>query len=178
MTTSDPVSRLLLAGGMLLVLFGFLAGAYYAAFDLYAHEARDVADLSQMTGAAMAQDADTIDRALADFSQLQGEKAVKIAAHAHAIEFGVLAMMLAFFQPWVNLRDTWKRRWAWVLLLGSALLPACVLLELKFGLVAGGLADLGGLLVIIALLAMCIGILRYTGHYDAADLRLCEENRP
>jgi hypothetical protein len=40
-------------------------------------------------------------------------------------------------------------------------------MELRFGLVAGGLADFGGLLVIIALLAMWIGILRYTGQLDA-----------
>jgi hypothetical protein len=35
-------------------------------------------------------------------------------------------------------------------------------------LVAGGVADFGGLLVIFALLAMWIGILRYTGELDAA----------
>jgi len=40
-------------------------------------------------------------------------------------------------------------------------------MELRFGLVAGGLADFGGLLVIMALLAMWIGILRYTGQLDA-----------
>ena len=75
--------------------------------------------------------------------------------------------MLAFFQPYVKLRESWKRRWAAVLLLGSLLLPVCVLLEVKYGLVAGGVADFGGLLVIIALLAMWIGILRYIGELDA-----------
>jgi hypothetical protein len=39
-------------------------------------------------------------------------------------------------------------------------------MELRFGLVAGGLADFGGLLVIVALLGMWIGILRYTGQLD------------
>jgi hypothetical protein len=43
-----------------------------------------------------------------------------------------------------------------------------VLLELRYGLVAGGVADFGGLLVIIALLAMWIGILRYTGYLDTS----------
>jgi hypothetical protein len=43
-----------------------------------------------------------------------------------------------------------------------------VLLELRFGLVAGGLADLGGLLVIVSLMAMWIGILRYTGKLDVS----------
>jgi hypothetical protein len=52
-------------------------------------------------------------------------------------------------------------------LLGSLLLPVCVLLEIKYGLIAGAVADLAGLLIIFALLAMWIGILRYTGALDA-----------
>ena len=164
---SEP-GRMLLGGGVLLVLLGFLHGSYYAAVNLYNHEARDYGILSQMSSSAARADTAAVDKALADYGQLQGEKAVNIAAHAHAIEFGLLAIMLAFFQPYVSLRETWKRRWAAVLLVGSLLLPVCVLLELNYGLIAGGLADLGGLLVIIALLAMWVGIVRYTGELDAA----------
>ncbi|OLD00343.1 MAG: hypothetical protein AUH86_00440 [Acidobacteria bacterium 13_1_40CM_4_58_4] len=159
--------RILLAGGLALVLLGFLHGAYYAAIDLYKHEALDYSVLSEMSAGAAAKDVAAVDSALAKYGQLGGEKAVNIAAHAHAIEFGLLAILLAFFQPYVSLRDSWKRRWAWVLLFGSLLLPVFVLLELKLGLVAGGIADVAGLLVIIALLAMWIGILRYTGEIDA-----------
>lgn len=162
-----PVGRLLLAGGTFLVLAGFLHGAYYASVDLYRHEALDASILTDMAKAAAASDASTVDRSLEAYGQLQGDKAVKIAAHAHIIEFGLLAMLLAFFQPYVSLRESWKFCWAYVLLLGSVLLPVCVLMELRYGLIAGGLADLGGLLVIIALLAMWIGILRYTGQLDA-----------
>jgi hypothetical protein len=157
---------ILLAGGLSLVLLGFFHGAYYAAADLYEHEAQDFSLLSAMTTGAAANDTAGVDSALGQYAQLGGDKAVKIAAHAHAIEFGLLAMLLAFFQRYVRLRESWKRRWAWVFLFGSLLLPVCVLLELKFGLFAGGLADAGGLLVIMALLAMWIGILRYTGEID------------
>ncbi|HVH69527.1 MAG TPA: hypothetical protein VNB49_00255, partial [Candidatus Dormibacteraeota bacterium] len=108
-----------------------------------------------------------VDTALGWYGQLAGEKAVNIAAHAHAIEFGLLAMLLAFFQPFVSLREFWKRTWAWVLLFGSLVLPVFVLLELKLGLLAGGIADVGGLFVILALLAMWIGIVRYTGEIDS-----------
>jgi hypothetical protein len=160
-------ARWLLAGGLLLVLAGFIHGAYYAGIDLYRHEAADYSILSQISAAAAAQNQVRINQSLADYGQLQGDKAVKIAAHAHIIEFGLLAMLLAFFQPYVQLSETWKRRWAMVLLCGSLLLPLCVLMEMKFGLVAGGIADLGGLFVILALLAMWIGILRYTGSLDA-----------
>jgi len=160
-------ARWLLAGGLMLILAGFVHGAYYAGSDLYRHEAADYTILSQMSAAATTRNQAQINQSLADYGQLQGDKAVKIAAHAHIIEFGLLALLLAFFQPYVQLSETWKRRWAMVLLCGSLLLPACVLMEMKFGLAAGGIADLGGLFVILALLAMWIGILRYTGSLDA-----------
>jgi len=160
--------RVLFAGGLALVLLGFLHGAYYAAADLYKQEGRDYALLSQMSAGAAAGARVAVDQALEEYGQLQGDKAVNIAAHAHAVEFGLLAMLLAFFQPYVRLREAWKRRWAGVLLVGSLLLPVCVSLEMRYGLVAGGIADFGGLLVILALLAMWIGILRYTGALDAS----------
>jgi hypothetical protein len=161
-------ARALFVGGLTLVLLGFLHGAYYAAADLYKHEARDFDLLSQMSVGAAARTTAVIDEALSEYGQLQGEKAVNIAAHAHAIEFGMLAILLAFFQPYIGLSEIWKRRWASVLLVGSLLLPVCVFLEVRYGLVAGGIADIGGLLVIVALLAMWIGILRYTGALDAS----------
>jgi hypothetical protein len=161
-------ARLLLTGGVLFVLVGFVYGAYYAKVDLYRHETLDYTILSDMSNGAATKNSATVESALANYGQLQGDKAVKIAAHAHITEFGLLAVLLAFFQQYVGLSEVWKRRWACVLLLGSLMLPVFVLLELKGGLMAGGLADLGGLLVIIALFAMWIGILRYTGALDAA----------
>jgi hypothetical protein len=159
--------RMLFVGGIALVLLGFFHGAYYAAADLYKHEAQDFSLLAQMNAGAAAGARLVISNALTSYGQLQGAKAVNIAAHAHSIEFGLLAIMLAFFQPYVRLRASWKRRWAGVLLLGSLLLPVCVLLEIKYGLIAGAVADLAGLLIIFALLAMWVGILRYTGALDA-----------
>jgi hypothetical protein len=164
----SAAGRILLAGGVVLVLFGFVHGAYYAGVYLYNHEALDYSLLSDMASGAAARDVSAVDAALGNYGQLGGDKAVNVAAHAHAIDFGLLAMLLAFFQPYVRLRETWKRRWAWVLLFGSLVLPVLVLLELNLGLLAGGIADVGGLLVILSLLAMWIGILRYTGEIDAA----------
>jgi hypothetical protein len=43
-----------------------------------------------------------------------------------------------------------------------------VLLELRWGLLAGGFADVGGLVVIVALFAMLVGIWRYTGKLDSS----------
>ena len=160
--------RLLLVGGTLLVLLGFLHGAYYAGVDLFRFEREDAQLISAMTSRAAANDLPAATQAIDRYNQLQGTEAVNIAAHAHSIEFGVLAILLAFFQPYVFYREKWTRFWAFTLLLGSIILPFFVLMELHWGLLAGGIADIGGLLVIIALLAMLVGVWRYTGKLDAA----------
>ena len=161
-------SRTLLSGGTLLVLIGFLHGSYYAGAHLFRYEARESELLSAMTTRAAAGDSAPALQAVADYGQLQGAKAVNVAAHAHVIEFGVLAILLAFFQPYVFLSEKWRRIWVVMLLIGSLALPVFVLLELQWGLLAGGLADVGGLLVIVALFAMLVGIWRYTGKLDSS----------
>ncbi|MGH8632451.1 MAG: hypothetical protein ACREU7_17025 [Burkholderiales bacterium] len=166
--TDSWASRTLLAGGTLLVLAGFVHGAYYAAVDLYDHAAQDTAILRNMMESAASARLPAAEAAVADYGALQGNRAVKIAAHAHIIEFGLLAMLLAFVQPYVYLSERWKRRWVWTLLAGSLILPVFVLAELRLGLLAGAIADLGGLLVVIALVGMLAGVLRYTGAADSA----------
>ena len=159
--------RILLSGGTVLVLLGFLHGAWYAAADLYRHEEQEATILHVMIDEAAAKNLPGIANQVTNLGNLAGEKAVNIAAHSHIIEFGLLAILLSFIQPYVSLSENWRRRWVKVLLMGSIILPLFVLLELKFGLVAGGIADFGGLMVIIALIGMLIGVLRYRGTLDA-----------
>jgi hypothetical protein len=160
--------RALLSGGTLLILLGFLHGAWYAGMYLYQHERMETDILQTMITAAGANDLNAATAQVADFGNLAGAHAVNIAAHSHIIEFGLLALLLSFVQPYVFLSDRWKRRWAKVLLAGSLILPVFVLLEMQFGLLAGGIADIGGLMVIVALVAMLAGILRYTGTLDSS----------
>jgi len=162
-------SRALLTGGTLLVLLGFLHGAYYAGTMLYQHEQMETTILERMIGVASEGNLAAASGEVANFGNLAGARAVNIAAHSHIIEFGLLAMLLSFVQPYVLLSEKWKRRWVKVLLGGSVILPVFVLLELKLGLLAGGIADLGGLMVVIGLIGMLAGILRYSGHFDAAE---------
>jgi hypothetical protein len=161
-------ARALLTGGTLLVLLGFLHGAYYAGTMLYQHERLETTILERMIRVASEGNLAAASGEVANFGDLAGARAVNIAAHSHIIEFGLLAMLLSFVQPYVFLSEKWKRRWVKVLLGGSVILPVFVLLELKLGLLAGGIADLGGLLVVIGLVGMLAGILRYSGHLDAA----------
>jgi hypothetical protein len=163
--------RTLLSGGTVLVLLGFLYGAWYAGMDLYSHEAREAEILKTiLDGATSSHGGSAV--AVGDYGSLAAERAVKIAAHSHVIEFGLLAILLSFVQPYVYLSEAWKRRWVMVLLAGSVILPVFVLLELNLGLLAGGIADVGGLLVVVALSAMLVGMLRHGGRLDAAAGRL------
>jgi hypothetical protein len=158
-------SRMLLAGGTILILLGFLFGAWYAGFSLYEHEAREKTILLTMLKASAGGDDAAV--SVNEYGSLQGEKAVDIAAHSHVIEFGLLAILLSFIQPFVFLDSRWKRIWVRLLLAGSVILPVFVLLEMRLGLIAGGIADIGGLMVLIALMGMLAGVLRYTGVLDA-----------
>lgn len=161
--------RALLTGGTILILLGFLHGAYYAGAMLYDHEQQETAILQHMIVASAQGNLDLAAGEVKNFGHLAGERAVNLAAHSHIIEFGLLAMLLSFVQPFVFLAERWKRRWVKMLLGGSVILPVFVLLELKFGLVAGGIADIGGLMVVVSLLGMLVGILRYSGSLDVRD---------
>jgi len=169
--------RALLTGGTILVLLGFLHGAYYAGTLLYEHERMETAILQRLINAATAGNLDAATTEVNNFGNLAGARAINIAAHSHIIEFGLLAMLLSFVQPFVFLSEKWKRRWVKLLLGGSVILPVFVLLELKLGLLAGGIADIGGLMVIIGLVGMLVGILRYAGGLDAAESHAAEGAR-
>ena len=169
--------RALLTGGTILVLLGFLHGAYYAGTLLYEHERMETAILQRLIDAATAGNLVAVTTEVGNFGGLAGARAVNIAAHSHIIEFGLLAMLLSFVQPFVFLSEKWKRRWVKLLLGGSVILPVFVLLELRLGLLAGGIADIGGLMVIVGLVGMLVGILRYTGGLDAAERGAAEGAR-
>lgn len=162
--------RALLSGGTVLVLLGFLYGSGYAALNLYEHEAREVTILRGLLGAASNADTAAMNAQGAAFGMLAGEKAVQIAAHAHFVEFGLLALMLSFIQGYVGLQERWKRRMAILVLLGGLILPIAVSMELQYGLLAGGIADAGGLLVIIGMMGMLAGVLRFSGAVDAGEV--------
>ena len=162
-------SRTLLAGGIALVLAGFLFGAWYAGIHMEEHESRELIILADLMEQASAQDSAALNEGLAAYGGLQGERGVMIAAHAHVIEFGLLALMMAIVQPFVFLSRAWRRRLVWMMLGGAAVLPVAVYSEMWYGLLAGGVADAAGLMVILALFGMLIGVLRHTGKMDAEE---------
>ncbi len=162
-------SRTLVIGGTFLMLAGFLFGAIYAGGFMAEHEHRELLILGELLQHASQQLGASVQQSLGEYGGLQVEKAVMIAAHAHIIEFGLLAMMMAIVQPYVYLPGAWRRRLVRMLLLGATVLPVAVFSEMWYGLLAGGVADFAGLLLIVSLFAMLMGVIRHTGKVDARE---------
>jgi len=162
-------SRTLLAGGVLLVLAGFLFGLYYAGVHLEEHQLRELAILGGLLEQVSAQATEAINQGLVAYGGLQEERAIMIATHAHVVEMGLLALMMAIVQPFVFLSPAWRRRLVRMMLGGAVLLPIAIYSEMWFGLLAGGVADFAGLMVILAMFGMFFGVLRHTGKMDVQE---------
>jgi hypothetical protein len=162
-------SRALLTGGILLVLAGFLFGLYYAGVHLEEHELRELIILGGLLEQVSVQATEAINQGLVAYGGLQEERAIMIATHAHIVEMGFLALMMAIVQPFVFLNSAWRRRLVMMMLGGAILLPVAIYSERWYGLLAGGVADFAGLLVILAMFGMLIGVWRHTGKMDAEE---------
>src|SRR5215813_2648295 len=156
--------RLLVAGGIALILAGTVFGDIFAVFVLHQNAGRIGASLAAATAAVEAGDPKAV---LAHFTQI-GEflenRGTKVDAHVHIIDFGFLALLLALLQPYVALLESTRRRLAILFTIGAFLLPVSVFaihyVGLKYSPLssigwASILADFGGLLVIVA----CAGML-------------------
>src|ERR1700720_2322906 len=93
-TEDSMPGRALLTGGTILVLLGFLHGAYYAGTLLYEHERMETAILQRVIDAATAGNFDAVTAEVNNFGGLAGVRAVNILLLSHIIEFGLLAMQL------------------------------------------------------------------------------------
>lgn len=163
-----PAGLLLARGGALLILLGMLGGLVYAATFSFRHEPALFSALEAML--ATVPDPGAADpRALVmDYRGLNSRIAILAAAHSHAIEMGILALLLAPAQTLLLLSDRARLLWARVFLVGAYLLPFFIFNATIYGLRSAAFADLSGLAVIVALLAMLTGLVRRTGADDVA----------
>jgi hypothetical protein len=158
--------RILLSSGSLLLLAGFVYGGVYAGYIEWLRSPSEVDILKGIiTHAAQQQ---SVEADFAAYGAYQAAQGINVAAHAHVNSMGILLVLLALVQPFVFLSESWKKRWAVIMVVGSAVLPLSILLELRLGLIAGGMADIAGAAVICALVAMLFGLVRQTGATDSA----------
>jgi hypothetical protein len=160
-------SRMLLQTGAVMLLSSFIFGALYAANTMEQIAVREVTALKDVLTQAMASNMDALGAAFGEFASAGGERNSKIAAHAHMNNLGVMVLFLAFIQPYVYLNNGWRKRWVKVLITGAIALPVLFLLEIQWGVVIGGAADIAGVLVTLGMLGMLFGLLRHTGSVDS-----------
>jgi len=163
--TLDRASRILFVGGSVLLFVGFLYGAAYAGYSEYTQSPNEVDILSSIVASAM--ERQSLDADFAAYGGYLAFRGINTAAHAHLNSMAILLLLLALIQPFVFLSDRWKNRWAIIMVVASIALPVSILLEFKYGLIAGGMADTSGLVAMVALTAMLFGLVRKTGAVDS-----------
>ena len=159
---ASPSSRLLLRTGGVLIIAGMAFGLYFAWLFVTQLEPRHWELLQSGLAASRSDPAAARETVLA-YRALQSKIAITAAAHSHAIEMGTMALLLAFVQNFVFLSDRWKLRWSRVFCFGSALMPVFIFCATIVGLVSAAFADLSGGLAVVALIAMLVGLVRYSG---------------
>ena len=163
----NSASRTLLVAGLLLIVSGFFYGMGLAAVSSPAGSPSEVDILKDIVVQAAAQDDVALGAAFGDYGNYQMFRAINVATHAHINEMGILLLLMSFMQSFVQYSDPVRRRWALCVAVSGITLPAGIILEIPFGFVGSVIADLAGFTMIVALLAMLFGLLRYTGASDA-----------
>src|ERR1700716_1639686 len=157
--TAMGARRLLLLGGIGLILIGMFFGDIFAVYTLHQNAAQVGANLAAAANAALSGNRQAVLANFRNVGSFLENRGTKVDTHVHMIDFGYLALMLAILQPWIAFEEKAKRRFVWLFLAGGILLPVGVFLIHYVGLAYSPLqtigwasifADLGGLLVILA----------------------------
>ncbi len=156
--------RLLLAGGIALAILGMSYGLWYAVFA--EHQALDGigGSLTSSFQAAAARDATGAENSLLQYRRAKYAYDRQVDVHGHWIGLAMLLIVLGIGFDHVGLAEKWKRLLVWTLLPGSALFPLGVLMQTWMqGSFPKAVAVAGSVMVIAALAAVILGVLRWPG---------------
>jgi hypothetical protein len=168
-TSGKTASRVLLVGGLLLLVWGFLYGAVYAAWLESGVATPEIDILKSIVANAAAQQQELLGQDFAAYGQFQMYKAINVATHTHINEMGILMLLLSFAQGLLPYSESTRTRWAMAAVIGGFFLPIGILLEIPYGVVGSVVADTAGFVVIFALVAMLLGLLRYMREGEGAS---------
>ena len=167
LTSDNSASRVLLVGGLLLLVSGFLYGAGYAAWTQFGGAVSEVDILKNIVSHAAASEQELLGAEFGAYGNYQMYRAINIAVHTHINEMGILMLLMSFVQGFIHYSDTTRKRWANGAVISGFGLPIGILLEINFGIVGSVIADFFGFMMIVCLMAMLFGLLRYTGARDS-----------
>jgi uncharacterized membrane protein len=149
--------RILVVGGLALLLWSMSYGLWYAVFDEHQTLEGMGANLAQGFVAAAERDQAKSQEHIARYAAIKYEYVREVDVHSHWGGLAMVLLVLAFLFDRVALAEAARIRLAWALLLGSALFPAGVILQTVIsGPVPRALAAIGAALVTLALAVVAI----------------------
>src|SRR5260370_18699948 len=101
--------RLLVVGGIALILTGMIFGDIFAVFTLHQNAASVGSSLAAAAQAALAGNRRAVFANFQDVGGFLENRGTKVDTHVHMIDFGYLALLLTLLQPSGALRESTKK---------------------------------------------------------------------
>src|SRR5581483_8490140 len=135
--------RLLVFGGIALIVGGMLFGDIFAVFVLHQNGGATGSALLGATKGVAAQNPAAVKQSFAEIGTLLEDHGTKVDTHVHMSDAGYLAVLLALVQPYVALGGAAKKRLAKLFLVGGVGLPIGIFLIHYVGLAHSPFAAIG-----------------------------------
>lgn len=153
--------KLLLVGGLLLVIWGMSYGLAYALFDEHQTLENITTSLARSFAAAARKDLDPARAALDAYAAAKFEYVREVDVHSHWSGLALLLVLFGLIFDQVNFSERARFYLAATMVAGSFLFPAAVLLQtFEQGVVPKALAVAASALLIVSLAAVAAGSAR------------------
>jgi hypothetical protein len=156
--------KLLMAGGLALIIFAMSYGLWYALFA--EHQALEGMGVALATGFAKAASGDLADahQWIQQYGQIKYEYVRHVDVHSHWGGLAMILIVLGVMFDRVGLSEKRRFHVALTLVAGSILFPLGVVLQTaSHSVIPSGLAVAGSALVIAGMVAVAIGFARKPG---------------
>ena len=153
--------KLLIVGGLLLVILGMTYGLYYALFDEHQTLENITVSLARSFSLAADKQMDPARSALDSYAAAKFEYVREVDVHSHWSGLALLLIIFGLIFDQVAFPEHMRRFLAGALVSGSFLFPAAVLLQtFDQGIVPKALAAVAAALLIVSLAAVAAGFAR------------------
>ena len=153
--------KLLIVGGLLLVILGMTYGLYYALFDEHQTLENITVSLARSFSLAASKEMDPARAALDSYAAARFEYVREVDVHSHWSGLALLLILFGIIFDQVAYPEHVRRFLAGALVAGSYLFPAAVLLQtFNRGIAPKALAAVAATLLIASLAAVAVGFAR------------------
>ena len=157
----SPSRKLLIVGGLLLVILGMTYGLYYALFDEHQTLETITVSLARSFSLAAGKDMDASRAALDAYAAAKFEYVREVDVHSHWSGLALLLIIFGIIFDQVAYPEHVRRFLAGAMVAGSFLFPAAVLLQtFNQGIVPKALAAVAAALLIVSMSAVAAGFAR------------------